>query len=256
VWSTTNWPIVVVLAALAAFAGLVASRTARGRLGNGYSDAIATGVLVGLLVGAVPRLIGTASVLLARSLPALPPGEVRSLAASIGPLVIQNLAAALVIVVYLVTLRSPRRPRQFALALSTFALADAMAAAPSSLPAPLTLALASAVLLGHLCRGLALGGGLAMRGYGFRWLAAAALLGGLLGSLGAALARQLGFEQATTIAVPLLAAATGLLVQSIATILGPGLGPGSSVRQLPLPGFLAGLALTLVANRLVATSPL
>jgi hypothetical protein len=63
------------------------------------------------------------------------------------------------------------------------------------------------------------------------------------------MARQLTFEQANVITVPALACAVGLLVVSIATILGPGL--GTNLRRLPVSGFAAGLGLTLLAARLL-----
>jgi hypothetical protein len=256
-----DWPIVVVLAGFAALAGLVAARFGCAQLScRPICNAIAVGVLVGFLVGVVPLLTGSASVVLAQLTPALQSGDVRSLAASIGPLVIQNLAAALVIGVYLGALRAQRgcategNERRtaplFALALGVYALADGMAGASSSLPptSPLTLKVIGGLALGNVCRGLALSGGFATRGDGFGWLVSAALLGGLLNGLGAGLARQLGFAQANTIGVPVLACAVGLLVVSIATILGPGLGRNS--RRLPVPAFVAGLLLTLVAARL------
>jgi hypothetical protein len=265
--SSANGPIVVLLAGLAGLAGLVAARIWRRRIHHRLiCDAIAAGVLVGLLVGIVARLTGIASVVLARSVPGLQPAELRSLAASIGPLVIQNLTAALVIGVYIVSLRSQRGRVEsqaaeqrmaplFALALGVYALADGMAVAASGLPltTPLSLNLLAGLALGHICRGLALGGGFATRGDGFGWLGAAALLGGLLGGLGGSMARQLGFEQATVIGVPVLACAVGLLVRLIAAILGPGL--GNNLRRLPVPAFVAGLALTLVAARLPGSSP-
>jgi hypothetical protein len=262
--------LTVVLAALAGLAGLLAARAGRGRIQGGQSigDAFAAGVLVGLLVDLVPRLIGGASILLARLMPALQPAELRSVAASLGPLVIQNLAAALVIGVYIVSLRAQRAQRRdseageqrtaplFALALAVCALADGMAAAGSSLPltAPLTFGLVGGLALGYAGRGVALASGFGTLGEGFGWLALAAVLGGLVNSLGASLARMLGFEQATAIAVPALACAVVLLVVSVATILGPGL--GSNLRRLPVPGFLAGLGLTLVAARLMGANPL
>jgi hypothetical protein len=263
-----NWPIVA-LAGGAGLAGLLAARLGRGRIRGGHAidDAIAAGVLVGLLVGLVPRLIGAGSVQLARSLPAVQPVEARNLAASIGPLVIQNLAAALVIVTYVVALRSQRgrarvdaaeqrTARLFASAVGLSALADGVAGAAGSmpLPTPLTFELATGVVLGYLCRGLALGQGSAAWRYDVGWLVFAAGLGGLLNSLGASMGRQLGFELTTLIAVPLLAGAIVLLVRSVALILGPGL--GSNLRRLPAPAFLAGLGLTLVAARWLGSSPL
>jgi hypothetical protein len=265
---SVNWPIIV-LAGLAGLAGLLAACLARARIrgGDAICDAIAAGVLVGLLVGLVPRLTGAGSILLARSLPVVQPAEARGLAASIGPLVIQNLAAALVIGAYLVALRSQRGRAHaetaeqrtaplFASALGVHALADGLAGAAGSMPVPtpLTFGLVAGVVLGHLCRGVALGSGNAARGYDFSWLVFAAVLGGLLNSLGASMGRQLGFDLTTLIAVPVAACAVVLLVVSVAMMLGPGL--GSNLRRLPAPGFLAGLGLTLIAARLLGSSPL
>lgn len=251
-------PIIVLIAGIAGLAGLIGVRVGHGRRSCGpICNATAAGVLVGLLVGGVPRLTASATVVLAQVTPALQPPEVRSLAASVGPLVIQNLAAALVIGVYIGALRSQRGREAseaggrstaplFALALGVFALADGMAGAASRLPltTPLTPWEIGGLALAHLCRGIALGGAFATRSDGFGWLASAALLGGLLSGLGGSLARQLGFDQANMLGVPVLGGAVGLLVWSVATIL------GSNVRQLPVAGFLAGLGLTLVAARL------
>jgi hypothetical protein len=258
--------IVVLLAGLAGMVGLVATCIARRRVYAGsYCDAIAVGVLVGLLVGTVPRLIGSATVVLARFAPGLQPVGLRSLAASIGPLVIQNLAAALVIGIYIISLRSQRRsvgPHAaersiaplFAVALGVDAVADGLAAAASSLPltGSLPFTMLAGVALGHLCRGLALGGGLAAQSAGFGWLGTTALLGGLLGSLGGSLGRQLGFDQAALVAVPVMAGAVGLLVVLIAMTLGPGLGSNLKINRLPAAGFLGGLGATLVAAHLLA----
>jgi hypothetical protein len=230
---------------------------ARIHRGRQQQDAIAAGVLVGLLVGLVPRLTASASVVLARLVPGVEPVEVRSLAASIGPVVIQNLAAALVIGVYIASLRAQRaRVRAeaaeqrtaplFAVALGVYALADGIAPVAGSLP---LMTITVGLVVNHICRGLALGAGFNAQSDGLSWLGSVALLGGLVGGLGASAARQLAFEQANVIAVPVLACAVGLLVVSIATILGPGL--GTNLRRLPLSGFAAGLGLTLLAARLL-----
>ncbi len=257
-------PIVILIAGIAGLAGLVAARLGHEHMAYGpICNAIAVGALVGLLVGVVPLLTGSATVLLTQITPALQPTEARSLAASIGPLVIQNLAAALVIGVYIGALRAQRgrarsdapqrhTPPLFALALGVYGVADGIAGAASSLPltTPLISGQIGGLVLAHVCRGLALSGAFATRTDGLGWLASVALLGGLLNGLGAELGRQLGFAQANTLGVPVLAGAVGLLVASIATILGPGL--GSNARRLPVPAFVAGLVLTLVAARLQA----
>jgi hypothetical protein len=248
--------ILVVLGGLAGVAGLVAARWGRVKDGGAMCDALAVGVLVGLLVGLVPRLTGSATVVLVRQAAALPAGEVRSLAASIGPILIQNLAAALVIGAYILALRQKRKAPApiFALALGAYALADGMASAAGSLPltGALTLGLVGGLALGHLGQGLALGGAFGTQSGGLAWLGSAALLGGLLNSAGAIAAQKLGFGWANVVAVPLLACAVALLVVLTATIVGPGL--GSNVKRLPVGGFLGGLGLTLVAARVVGSS--
>jgi hypothetical protein len=222
-------------------------------------DALATGVLVGLLVGMVPRLTGSATVVLARLLPSLQP-ELRSQVSTIGPVIIQNLAAALVIGVYLGsmwfqrTLQAPHAEyvqpaRVFALALGVYALADGLATGSSSLPLTLSVELVGGVVLAHICRGLALGGASSS---GFRWLVAAALLGGPLGLAGRTLALRLGFETSSVLAVLVLVGAVGLLVLLIGHLVGPGLGSG--LRRLPVAGFLAGLVLTLGSARLLGSN--
>jgi len=139
--------------------------------------------------------------------------------------------------------------RFFALALGVYALANGLATGSSSLPLTLSVELIGGVVLAHICRGLALGG--ASSG-AFLWLVVAAVLGGPLGFLGSNLARGLGFETASLLAVLMLVGAVGLLVLLIAHLVGPGLGSG--LRRLPVTGFLAGLGLTLVSARLIGSN--
>jgi hypothetical protein len=263
---SNGWLILVALASLAGLAGLLIARLGRGRLSHRpIVNALAAGVLVGLLVALVQRLTAGATLLLARLIPGSESAELRSLAASLGPVVIQNVIAALVISVYLLCLMrqraraksggsEPRAAPVFALALGVYALSDGMATASSSLSltSGLTLELLGGVALAHICRGLAAAGAFAARGDGFGWLGSAVLLGGPLGLLGMSMGRQLGVELANTVAVPLLASGVALLVVSIATILGPGL--GNSLRRLPVGAFVAGLGLALAAARLTGSS--
>jgi hypothetical protein len=254
-----EWPIILVVASLAGVVGLLAAGLWRGRAGGPMVDALATGVLVGLLVGMVPRLTSSAMVVLARLLSGLQP-ELRSQAGTIGPVIIQNLATALVIGVYLVSMWLQRRRQAppaehlqsasvFALTLGVYALANGLATGSGSLPLTLSTEVVGGVVLAHICRGLALGG--ASSG-ALPWLVAAAVLGGPLGFLGTNLARGLGFETASLLAVPVLVGAVGLVVLLIAHLVGPGLGSG--LRRLPVTGFLAGLGLTLLSARLIGSN--
>ncbi len=251
----TDWPIVILVPGVAGVLGLLAARAGRGRAGGAMIEALATGVLVGLLVGLVPRLTGSLTVVLAQLLPSVQP-EVRSQVGSIGPVIIQNLVAALVIGVYLVSMWAQRRrtaphaehllpARVFAVALMVYALADGLATGASSLSITLSPELLGGIVLAHVCRGLALG---AASSGGIVWLLAAAVLGGPLDFLARSVARALGFETASLVAALVSAGAVGLLVLLIAQLVGPGLGSG--LRRLPLTGFVAGLALSLLSARL------
>jgi hypothetical protein len=246
--SQTDWQITA-LASVAQVAGLVLARVGRGRMGAPMLDAFAVGVLVGLLIPLVAKLISTSNVLLARTLLMLEP-DARAATSSVGPIVIQNLAAGLVIVTYILALRSQRgteRPRSaplFALGFGTYAVAEGMAAAAGTLPATASLTLA----LVHVCRGVALAGAPAQYAHAPRWLVAVALLAGPLGLVSLSLARGLGFDAATVVVVPLLGCAVALLVFLIGQL------TGNRMRQLPPVGFIAGLGLTLAAARLVGSS--
>lgn len=243
--------LVAGLASAAQIAALVLARVGRGRVGAPAIDALALGVLVALLIPAVARLISASDVLLARSVAIVDPAA-RGTISSAGPIVVQNLAAALVIVSYVIVLRAQRRadrPRSaplFALGLSSYALAEGMSSGGSLSSVSWLAALGLAVM--HVCRGLALAGAPAQYSRALGWLLAAALFAGPLEYIGASIARALGFDAATSIAVPLLVAVVTLLVVLIGQL------TGNRMRQLPPGGFLAGLALTLVSARLIGSS--
>jgi hypothetical protein len=249
----------VLVAGLAGVAGLVAARFWRGRAGGPMVDAVAVGVLIGLLIAAVPRLTGSAMVVLARVLPGLQP-DLRSQASTIGPVLIQNLAAALVIGTYLTSIWWQRRRHAphpehlqpaglFALGLGLYAVADGLSTGSSSVRLAISLELLAGGAITYGGRGLAVSG--ATSG-GFVWPVLAAVLGGGLTVVGRTLARGVGFDAISAVAVLVWAGSVALLVVLIALLVGPGLGGGA--RRLPVAGFIAGLGLILASVRLIGSS--
>jgi hypothetical protein len=249
----------VLVAGLAGVAGLVAARFWRARAGGPMVDAVAAGVLVGLLIAAVPRLTGSAMVVLARVLPGLQP-DVRSQASTVGPVLIQNLVAALVIGTYLTTIWWQRRRHAphpehvqpaglFAFGLGLYAVAEGLSSGSNSVRLTIGLELLAGGVIAYIGRGLALSG--ASSG-GFVWLVIAAVLGAPLTVLGRALARGVGFEMISPVAVLVWVSSVALLVLLIALLVGPGLGGGA--RRLPVAGFLAGLGLVVASARLIGSN--
>lgn len=218
-------------------------------------EALAIGIVLAFLVDLVPRLTGNAAVGLALLVRAIDAPELRGQLAANGPVVIQNVATALLFGAFLVSLRFKLRSHRdleldavlwFA-ALALAALADGVVTA-NAREAWSAGTLVSLVLLQSM-RAFTLGCAFVRSSVSPNWVAAAGLACGAVGVLGSAAGRALGFQAASVTATPLLLVSAVLLVVCMSRRLSSGLDHGAARA-------LIGFGLGLGASRLLAANTL
>jgi hypothetical protein len=217
-------------------------------------EALAIGMVLAFLVDLVPRLTGNAAVGLALLVRAIDAPELRGQLAANGPVVIQNVATAVLFGTFLVSLRLKFRSHRdleldavlwFA-ALALAALADGVLTANAREWSAGTLV--SLVLL-QAMRAFTLGCAFVRSSVSPNWVAAAGVACGAVGVLGSAAGRALGFQAASVTATPLLLVSAVLLVVCMSRRLSGGLDHGAARA-------LIGFGLGLGASRLLAANTL
>lgn len=248
-----HWPLLVVATCLACVVAALGARALP--VGHQTLEALAIGIVLAFLVDLVPRLTGNAATGLALLVRAVDASDLRGQLASNGPVVIQNVATALLFGTFLVSLRFKLRShRDFELdavlwfaALALAALSDgAVTANARELWSAGTLV--SLVLL-QAMRAFTLGCALVRSSISPNWVAAAGCACGAAGVLGSAAGRALGFQAVSVTATPLLLVSAVLLVVCVSRRLS-GRPDHGAVRAL------IGFGLGLGASRLLAANTL
>jgi hypothetical protein len=246
--------VLVILTSLVSVAATFGARAAP--LRRDVMDALAVGIVLALVVDLVPRLTGSAMVVLGSVVRDFPVAAWRTPVASAGPVLIQTITPGLLVGGYVLTLRARRVDRHAGgadgvlcgIGLSSYAFADALTAASSGwlLAGPLTGGLVLSLALVYASRGFALGSG--FDSAGSAWVMfITALLSGSAGALMASVGPALPPAFKGPLAIVLLTVAALLFVYSLGARLGPD-------QRVPLRWVGVGFALSLASNRWLAAN--
>jgi hypothetical protein len=248
-----SWPLLLAATCLAC---VVAALGARALLVRHQTlEAMAIGIVLAFLVDLVPRLTGNAAVGVALLVRAIDAPDLRGQLATNGPVVIQNVATALLFGAFLVSLRFRLRSHRdreldailWFVAFTVAAMADGVVTANAR--ASWSAGIMVSLVLLQAMRAFTLGCAFVRSSISPIWVAAAGCACGAAGVLSSAVGRALGFEAASVTAIPLLlVSAVGLVVCISRRLSG---GPDRGAARA-----LIGFGLGLGASRLLAVNPL